>query len=57
MTHSSKTLAIGLTTSIIAVVHLDPTMRNKGGEAISFINSRRLFFLFLYRGLKVFIEF
>ena len=56
MTYLSKSLAIGLTTPIIAVVHLDSTMRNEGGEATSLKSGGRLFSLFPHRGLKVFIE-
>ena len=56
MTHLSKALAIGLTTPIVAVVHLDSTMRNEGGEAASLESDGRLFSLCPHRGLKVFIE-
>ena len=57
MTHLSKSLAIGLTIPIITrVVYLDSTIRNKGNEATSLISGGRLFSLFPYRGLKVFIK-
>ena len=47
---------IGLTTPIVAIVHLDSTMRNEGGEAASLESDGRLFSLCPHRGLKVFIE-